>query len=42
MESRVQCAEFSENRDYLALGSFDGIIEIWDSVLMNLKSDLNY
>ncbi|KAL4434959.1 hypothetical protein ABPG74_017715 [Tetrahymena malaccensis] len=41
-ESRILCAEFSKNGNYLALGSADGIIEVWDSVLMKLRSDLTY
>ncbi|EGR30920.1 WD40 repeat family protein [Ichthyophthirius multifiliis] len=41
-ESRIQCAEFNKKGDILALGSADGIIELWDSILMKQRLDFQY
>lgn len=41
-QSRIETLCFSHNGSYLATGSVDGIIEIYDPVLCKIKTDLSY
>jgi WD40 repeat-containing protein SMU1 len=41
-KSYIEIAKFSFDGNYLATGSIDGFIEIWDPLSGKLKGDLNY
>jgi WD40 repeat-containing protein SMU1 len=42
VNSRIEVAKFSLDGEYLATGSIDGFIEIWDPEKFTLKEELSY